>query len=66
MGKKLRIQVGELKVEAELNESKTAQLIWEELPIEGKTNLWARRSIFPSRFPPGRSPGRGTWFPPEN
>ena len=46
MEKKLRIRVGELKVEAELNESKTAQLIWEALPIEGKTNLWGEEIYF--------------------
>jgi len=38
--------VGDLKVEAELNESKTAQLIWESLPIEGKTNLWGEEIYF--------------------
>ena len=46
MEKKIKIQVGDLKVEAELNESKTAQLIWESLPIEGKTNLWGEEIYF--------------------
>src|SRR4030042_3847735 len=46
MGKKIRILVSELKVEAELNESKTAQLIWEVLPIEAKTNLWGEEIYF--------------------
>jgi len=40
MGKKIRILASELNVEAELNESKTAQLIWEALPIEAKVNRW--------------------------
>ena len=67
MEKKIRIRVGELKVEAELNESKTAQLIWEALPIEGKTNLWGEEIYFRHPgFQPGRSQGRGTWFPPES
>jgi hypothetical protein len=35
-----------LKVEAELNESKTAQAIWEALPIEGKNNLWGEEIYF--------------------
>ena len=46
MGKKIRILVSELKVEAELNESKTAQLIWEALPIEVKANLWGEEIYF--------------------
>ncbi len=46
MGKKIRILVSELKVEAELNEAKTAQLIWEGLPIEGKANLWGEEIYF--------------------
>jgi hypothetical protein len=46
MDKKIRILVSDLKVEAELNESKTAQLIWEALPMEGKTNLWGEEIYF--------------------
>jgi hypothetical protein len=46
MGKKIRILISDLKVEAELNESKTAQLIWEALPIEAKTNLWGEEIYF--------------------
>ena len=46
MRKKIRILVSELKVEAELNESKTAQLIWEALPIEGRANLWGEEIYF--------------------
>src|SRR4030067_1523923 len=46
MGKKIRIFVSELKVEAELNESKTPQMIWEALPIEAKTNLWGEEIYF--------------------
>jgi hypothetical protein len=46
MGKKIRILVSDLRVEAELNESKTAQLIWEALPIEAKANLWGEEIYF--------------------
>jgi hypothetical protein len=46
MDKKIRILVSDLNVEAELNESKTAQLIWEVLPMEAKTNLWGEEIYF--------------------
>ena len=46
MEKKIRIITGELKVEAELNDSKTAQLIWEALPIESNNNLWGEEIYF--------------------
>ena len=46
MGRKIRILVSDLKIEAELNESKTAQLIWEALPIEAKGNLWGEEIYF--------------------
>jgi hypothetical protein len=38
--------VSELKIEAELNESKTAQAVWEALPIEAKANLWGEEIYF--------------------
>jgi len=46
MGKKIRILVNDIEVEAELNEAKTAQRIWEALPIEGKANLWGEEIYF--------------------
>jgi hypothetical protein len=46
MERKIRIITGELKVEAELNESKTAQMIWSALPIQGKNNLWGEEIYF--------------------
>lgn len=46
MGKRIRILISDLKVEAELNESKTAQLVGETLPIESKTNLWGEEIYF--------------------
>jgi uncharacterized protein len=46
MGRKIRIITGELKVEAELNDSKTAQLIWDSLPIESNNNLWGEEIYF--------------------
>ena len=46
MEKRINILVGELKVEAELNDSKTARLIWENLPIEAKVNTWGEEIYF--------------------
>jgi uncharacterized protein len=46
MGKKIRILVSDVEVEVELNEEKTAQRIWEALPIEGKANLWGEEIYF--------------------
>lgn len=46
MEKKIRIVINDLKVEAELNESKTARLIWEALPIVARTNLWGEEIYF--------------------
>ena len=38
--------MSELKVEAELNDSRTAQLILDALPIEAKGNLWGEEIYF--------------------
>lgn len=46
MERKIKIRVGPLNVEAELNDSKTAQLIWEALPIEGRVNTWGEEIYF--------------------
>jgi hypothetical protein len=46
MEKRIKILTGNLKVEAELNDSKTAQLIWEALPIEAKGNTWGEEIYF--------------------
>jgi hypothetical protein len=46
MGKKIRIHVGDLNVEADLNDSTTAGLIWEALPIEARANTWGEEIYF--------------------
>ncbi len=46
MERKIIIRVSDLRIEAELNNSKTAQLIWDALPIEGKANLWGEEIYF--------------------
>jgi hypothetical protein len=46
MGKKIRIRAGAIEAEAELNDTKTAQAIWETLPIKGRVNLWGDEIYF--------------------
>ncbi|MBM4324282.1 MAG: hypothetical protein FJ115_12040 [Deltaproteobacteria bacterium] len=46
MEKKIKILAGELSVEALLNDSKTAQLVWEALPIEARGNTWGEEIYF--------------------
>jgi len=40
MGKKIRIRAGAIEAQAELNDTRTAQAIWETLPIKSRVNLW--------------------------
>jgi len=46
MVKKIRIKAGTIEMSAELNDSKTAQSIWEALPIIGNTNRWGDEIYF--------------------
>jgi hypothetical protein len=46
VSRKIRILIHDLEVEAELNDSKTAELVWEAMPIEGKVNLWGEEIYF--------------------
>jgi hypothetical protein len=57
MEKKIRILTGDLKVEAELNDSKTGQMIWEVLPIETKANLWGEEIYFSIPVKTGQEKG---------
>ena len=57
MEKKIKIEIGEVKVEAELNESKTAQSIWEALPIKGSANLWGEEIYFAIPVKSGQEQG---------
>lgn len=47
MSKKIRITTGRLLINAELNDSDTAQMIIEALPIHGETHLWGGEIYFP-------------------
>jgi hypothetical protein len=46
MARRIRIRCGEIELDAELNESKTADAIWEILPIEGKGARWGDEIYF--------------------
>ena len=44
--KKIVIKIEDLTVNAELNESKSAQKIWDALPITGSVNTWGDEIYF--------------------
>ena len=46
MGKKIAIKSGQVQVEAELNDTKTAEAIWQALPIESHVNTWGEEIYF--------------------
>jgi hypothetical protein len=39
MGRKIRIKAGTIEAMADLNNTKTAKVIWEALPLKGHVNL---------------------------
>ncbi len=46
MSKKIRIVTEKVQMDAELNESKTAGMIYDKLPIEAKVNTWGDEIYF--------------------
>ncbi len=46
MAKRFRIKAGRIEMSAELNELKTASLIWDALPIKAKVNTWGDEIYF--------------------
>ena len=48
--KKILIKIEDIAVEAELYNSKTAEKIWELLPIEGLVNIWGEEIYFSIGF----------------
>jgi uncharacterized protein len=46
MGKKIQIRAGAIELAAQLNNGKTAQAIWETLPIKGRVNVWGDEIYF--------------------
>ena len=43
---KITITAGEVSLEAELNDSPTAQQIWDALPVTGSANVWGDEIYF--------------------
>ncbi|MGC9396122.1 MAG: cyclophilin-like fold protein [Anaerolineae bacterium] len=44
--RKITVTAGEVSMEAELNDSSTAQQIWDALPITGSANTWGDEIYF--------------------
>lgn len=44
--KRIVIKAKEIEIQAELNQSKTAELVWESLPLKGKANIWGEEIYF--------------------
>jgi len=46
MARRIRITAGPVTVEAELNDTRTAQAIWDDLPIKAHGNRWGDEIYF--------------------
>ena len=46
MARKIKISADQVQMEAELNESQTASLLWDKLPIKASVNTWGEEIYF--------------------
>ncbi len=46
MDKRIRIKAGTVAALAELNDTETAQAIWDKLPVKGRANIWGDEIYF--------------------
>lgn len=44
--KRILIKAGEVEAEGELNESATAEAVWQALPLQGTVNTWGEEIYF--------------------
>lgn len=42
----IKIKAGNIEITGEINNTKTAEAIWNKLPIEGKVNTWGEEIYF--------------------
>jgi uncharacterized protein len=72
--RKIRIRAGSVEMTAELNDSPTAEMIWQTLPIEGQANCWGEEIYFSIPVRTGSEPaarqdvevGELGYWPPGN
>jgi hypothetical protein len=57
MSNRITIMAGSVTMEAELNDSPTAQAIWEALPIIGRANTWGDEIYFEIPVRAAQEPG---------
>lgn len=57
MGKRIKIALGEEEITAELNDSATAQAIWDALPFESEANTWGDEIYFETPIRQKAEPG---------
>jgi hypothetical protein len=46
MSRRIKVTVGEVEVYGEMNETRTADLIWNSLPFESQVNTWGDEIYF--------------------
>jgi hypothetical protein len=46
MSRRIKVTVGEVEVYGEMNETRTADLIWNSLPFESQVNTWGNEVYF--------------------
>jgi hypothetical protein len=54
--RRITITAGDVTLPAELNESETAQRIWDILPVEGRANTWGEEIYFEIPLQVGEAP----------
>ncbi len=59
MPRRLRIRAGDLEVTAALNDTRTADAIWEALPLSAPASRWGDEIYFSIPVEPVGEPGQG-------